>query len=190
MKKEAVQQGRNPNASSTSGSNSNSSLQNIKFAKKSSPPIFYPPLTSNSGETKLFFPYKSEESLQEIVEKFMEKIFEQNISIPFFSSLNQNDQIVLLKNAWSELFFIYLSQSGYPMENLNLDVTESASIAIDLKNKIIKTLQSQVTKLRQFCLEPEEFSFLKGIVLFNSGKSYSQPKKSILVPKYKNFFQN
>lgn len=240
MKKEAVQQGRNPNVTS----NSNTSNKATNFSKKihSNPAhsvhnsqlnfnpnnSFYHPINNLNNESSKsfpifpnqnethngssffnsfinknatgFFPFnnlfihsdrklndfstpancaqETNEGLNELATKFVEKIFEFNISIPFLNCINQVDHIKLFKSSWSELFFIYIAQSNLDIErseskddtkDMDTIFQEQEQEQIDQRSQFVKTLKTQTDKLRQLNLDNEDYLYLKGLVFFNSG---------------------
>uniref|UniRef100_A0A8C2ZZA5 Nuclear receptor subfamily 2, group E, member 1 n=1 Tax=Cyclopterus lumpus TaxID=8103 RepID=A0A8C2ZZA5_CYCLU len=95
-------------------------------------------------------------------------------SVPAFSTLPLSDQLILLEDAWRELFVLGIAQWAIPVDSttllavsgMNTDNTESQRM-----NKIIseiQALQEVVTRFRQMRLDATEFACLKCIVTFKA----------------------
>ncbi|KAE8602754.1 hypothetical protein XENTR_v10014111 [Xenopus tropicalis] len=96
-------------------------------------------------------------------------------SVPAFSTLSLQDQLMLLEDAWRELFVLGIAQWAIPVDastllavsGMNSDNTESQKL-----NKIIseiQALQEVVSRFRQLRLDATEFACLKCIVTFKAG---------------------
>ncbi|GLD49415.1 nuclear receptor subfamily 2 group E member 1 isoform X2 [Lates japonicus] len=95
-------------------------------------------------------------------------------SVPAFSTLPLSDQLILLEDAWRELFVLGIAQWAIPVDSttllavsgMNTENTESQRM-----NKImseIQALQEVVTRFRQMRLDATEFACLKCIVTFKA----------------------
>ncbi|XP_077367625.1 nuclear receptor subfamily 2 group E member 1 isoform X1 [Festucalex cinctus] len=96
-------------------------------------------------------------------------------SVPAFSTLPLPDQLILLEDAWRELFVLGIAQWAIPVDSttllavsagMNAENTESQRM-----NKImseIQALQEVVTRFRQMRLDATEFACLKCIVTFKA----------------------
>uniref|UniRef100_A0A8C6UIG5 Nuclear receptor subfamily 2 group E member 1 n=1 Tax=Neogobius melanostomus TaxID=47308 RepID=A0A8C6UIG5_9GOBI len=95
-------------------------------------------------------------------------------SVPAFSTLPLSDQLILLEDAWRELFVLGIAQWAIPVDSstllavsgMNNDNTDSQRL-----NKImseIQALQEVVTRFRQMRLDATEFACLKCIVTFKA----------------------
>ena len=91
------------------------------------------------------------------------------ISIPTFNTVWESDQISLMLNSWYELFLLTIAQTNYSMETI-LEIDEVVSEMNIEKLMDQKKLKYQIEKIRLLNLDSEEFSYLKAILLFNSGK--------------------
>ncbi|CAF0720195.1 unnamed protein product [Brachionus calyciflorus] len=180
MKKEAVQQGRNPTNQIKKNNHHDSKIipslnENHSLLQNNSEQKIGPNFLNNYLNQNLFnqcLPMGSsnqnEQNLFDFAAKFVEKIFEFNISVPFFNSLKQDDQILLLKKNWSELLLVAVVQSNLNLENIeSKEFNQDNYENFDLE-KIIKTYKSIVFRLRDLDLDQEEFSYLKGILIYNS----------------------
>uniref|UniRef100_G1P506 Nuclear receptor subfamily 2 group E member 1 n=1 Tax=Myotis lucifugus TaxID=59463 RepID=G1P506_MYOLU len=95
-------------------------------------------------------------------------------SVPAFSTLSLQDQLMLLEDAWRELFVLGIAQWAIPVDantllavsGMNGDNTDSQKL-----NKIIseiQALQEVVARFRQLRLDATEFACLKCIVTFKA----------------------
>ncbi|XP_059837286.1 nuclear receptor subfamily 2 group E member 1 isoform X1 [Hypanus sabinus] len=95
-------------------------------------------------------------------------------SVPAFSTLPFQDQLILLEDAWRELFVLGIAQWAIPIDSstllavsgMNSDNTDSQKL-----NKIIAeihALQEVVTRFRQLRADATEFACLKCIVTFKA----------------------
>ncbi|XP_036024868.1 nuclear receptor subfamily 2 group E member 1 isoform X1 [Onychomys torridus] len=100
-------------------------------------------------------------------------------SVPAFSTLSLQDQLMLLEDAWRELFVLGLAQWAIPVDantllavsGMNSDNTDSQKL-----NKIIseiQALQEVVARFRQLRLDATEFACLKCIVTFKAVPTHS-----------------
>ncbi|XP_036438616.1 nuclear receptor subfamily 2 group E member 1 isoform X2 [Colossoma macropomum] len=100
-------------------------------------------------------------------------------SVPAFSTLPLPDQLILLEEAWRELFVLGIAQWAIPVDSNTLlavsgmtaDNTESQRL-----NKLmaeIQALQEVVTRFRQLRLDATEFACLKCIVTFKAIPTHS-----------------
>jgi len=134
--------------------------------------------------------FKLDKSSNYLLKYFFASIIQFARSIPFYNLVSQEDQILLLQNCWHELFILCLTQSKFLIEHIkdlsmsSLCETESFSLK-NLKScsnndetcpdpmkthlENLDILKFQIEKIRSFNLTNEEFSYLKAILLFNSG---------------------
>ncbi|KAM6207431.1 nuclear receptor subfamily 2 group E member 1 [Sarcoramphus papa] len=100
-------------------------------------------------------------------------------SVPAFSTLSLQDQLMLLEDAWRELFVLGIAQWAIPVDantllavsGMNGDNTDSQKL-----NKIIaeiQALQEVVARFRQLRLDATEFACLKCIVTFKAVPTHS-----------------
>uniref|UniRef100_H3B7C6 Nuclear receptor subfamily 2 group E member 1 n=1 Tax=Latimeria chalumnae TaxID=7897 RepID=H3B7C6_LATCH len=100
-------------------------------------------------------------------------------SVPAFSTLPLQDQLMLLEDAWRELFVLGIAQWAIPVDSntllavsgMNSDNTDSQRL-----NKIIseiQALQEVVARFRQLRLDATEFACLKCIVTFKAVPTHS-----------------
>ncbi|XP_078237164.1 photoreceptor-specific nuclear receptor isoform X1 [Pogona vitticeps] len=91
-------------------------------------------------------------------------------NLPVFSNLPFRDQVILLEEAWSELFLLCAIQWSLPLESCPLlSVSElaptlpgkPASGGVDLR-----ALQEIIVRFKALLVDPTEFACMKAIVLF------------------------
>jgi nuclear receptor subfamily 2 group E protein 3 len=99
-------------------------------------------------------------------------------SLPSFANLPFRDQVILLEEAWSELFLLCAIQWSMPMESSPLlSTSEHAQNAPNGKATVtltdIRILQEVFSRFRAAQVDPAEFACLKAIVLFKPGELFA-----------------
>ncbi|XP_029486748.2 nuclear receptor subfamily 2 group E member 1-like [Oncorhynchus nerka] len=126
------------------------------------------------GGTPMYLYEVATESVCESAARLLFMSIKWAKSVPAFSTLPLPDQLILLEEAWRELFVLGIAQWAIPVDSntllavsgMNTDNTESQWM-----NKIIseiQTLQEVVTWFRQLRLDATEFACLKCIVTFKA----------------------
>ncbi|XP_050705780.1 nuclear receptor subfamily 2 group F member 1-A-like isoform X2 [Eriocheir sinensis] len=98
-------------------------------------------------------------------------------NIPFFPELQVTDQVALLRLVWSELFVLNASQCSMPLHvapllaAAGLHASPMAADRVVAFMDHIRIFQEQVEKLKALHVDSAEYSCLKAIVLFTSGRS-------------------
>ncbi|XP_035219767.1 nuclear receptor subfamily 2 group F member 1-A-like [Stegodyphus dumicola] len=98
-------------------------------------------------------------------------------NIPFFPDLQVTDQVALLRLVWSELFVLNASQCSMPLHvapllaAAGLHASPMAADRVVAFMDHIRIFQEQVEKLKALHVDAAEYSCLKAIVLFTTGKS-------------------
>lgn len=98
-------------------------------------------------------------------------------NIPFFPELQVTDQVALLRLVWSELFVLNASQCSMPLHvapliaAAGLHATPMAADRVVAFMDHIRIFQEQVEKLKALHVDTAEYSCLKAIVLFTTGKT-------------------
>lgn len=100
------------------------------------------------------------------------------IKIEFLVLLSQvTDQVALLRLVWSELFVLNASQCSMPLHvapllaAAGLHASPMAADRVVAFMDHIRIFQEQVEKLKALHVDAAEYSCLKAIVLFTTGKS-------------------
>lgn len=97
-------------------------------------------------------------------------------NIPFFPELQVTDQVALLRLVWSELFVLNASQCSMPLHvapllaAAGLHASPMAADRVVAFMDHIRIFQEQVEKLKALHVDSAEYSVLKAIVLFTTGK--------------------
>lgn len=97
-------------------------------------------------------------------------------NIPFFPDLQVTDQVALLRLVWSELFVLNASQCSMPLHVAPLLAAAGLHAAPMAADRVvafmdhIRIFQEQVEKLKALHVDSAEYSCLKAIVLFTTGK--------------------
>lgn len=98
-------------------------------------------------------------------------------NIPFFPDLQVTDQVALLRLVWSELFVLNASQCSMPLHvapllaAAGLHASPMAADRVVAFMDHIRIFQEQVEKLKALHVDSAEYSCLKAIVLFTTGKA-------------------
>ncbi|XP_076980004.1 photoreceptor-specific nuclear receptor [Tamandua tetradactyla] len=93
-------------------------------------------------------------------------------NLPVFSNLPFRDQVILLEEAWSELFLLGAIQWSLPLESCPLLAPPEASAASSSQSRLVlasmetRTLQETISRFRALAVDPMEFACLKALVLF------------------------
>ncbi|KAL8197188.1 UNVERIFIED_CONTAM: Photoreceptor-specific nuclear receptor [Gekko kuhli] len=133
-------------------------------------------VTSNEPERAVgesqtsLYPVTSPESVYETSARLLFMAVKWAKNLPVFSNLPFRDQVILLEEAWSELFLLCAIQWSLPLESCPLlSVSELApalngklaSASVDLRS-----LQEIIGRYKALAVDPTEFACLKAIVLF------------------------
>ncbi|GFN85384.1 photoreceptor-specific nuclear receptor [Plakobranchus ocellatus] len=94
-------------------------------------------------------------------------------NLPSFANLPFRDQVILLEEAWSELFLLCAIQWSIPMEACPLFAIPDHLPPVVTTSKVspfsdMRVLQDVMTRFKAVQVDPAEFACLKAIVLFKS----------------------
>ncbi|XP_050390272.1 nuclear receptor subfamily 2 group E member 1 [Patella vulgata] len=95
-------------------------------------------------------------------------------TVPAFLSLPFRDQVILVEEAWRELFVLGAAQFQIPLEAGPLLTAAGISTEQSPPEKVvsvmteIRALQDVITKFKAIQVDPTEYACLKGIVLFKT----------------------
>ncbi|CAG9792452.1 unnamed protein product [Diatraea saccharalis] len=92
-------------------------------------------------------------------------------NLPSFASLAFRDQVILLEEAWSELFLLNAIQWCLPLDTacaalFGSDQTDQEN---GLNSTVLRRLREVLARYRAVLVDPAEFACMKAIVLFKSG---------------------
>ncbi|XP_036993186.2 photoreceptor-specific nuclear receptor isoform X1 [Artibeus jamaicensis] len=93
-------------------------------------------------------------------------------SLPVFSKLPFRDQVILLEEAWSELFLLGAIQWSLPLDSCPLLAPPEAVAAGSSQGRLalasgeMRFLQETISRFRALAVDPTEFACMKALVLF------------------------
>ncbi|KAK2917811.1 photoreceptor-specific nuclear receptor [Channa argus] len=93
-------------------------------------------------------------------------------NLPVFAHLPFRDQVILLEEAWSEMFLLCAIQWSLPMDNCPLlslqDISPIHQAKISPPTADLHILEEVFNRFKALAVDPTEFACLKAIVLFKS----------------------
>ncbi|XP_048791672.1 nuclear receptor subfamily 2 group E member 1 [Lagopus muta] len=149
----------------------------MKLVRNPIPPVL--PYPHEVNGTPMYLYEVATESVCESAARLLFMSIKWAKSVPAFSTLSLQDQLMLLEDAWRELFVLGIAQWAIPVDantllavsGMNGDNTDSQKL-----NKIIseiQALQEVVARFRQLRLDATEFACLKCIVTFKAVPTHS-----------------
>jgi hypothetical protein len=118
------------------------------------------------------------ENICELAARLLFSAVEWSRNIPFFPDLQVTDQVALLRLSWSELFVLNAAQCSMPLHvapllaAAGLHASPMAADRVVAFMDHIRIFQEQVEKLKSLHVDSAEYSCLKAIVLFSTGKTH------------------
>ena len=118
------------------------------------------------------------DNICEFAARILFSAVEWSRNIPGFPELQVTDRVALLRLVWSELFVLNASQCNMPLHVAPLLVAaglHSSPMAADRVVAFmdhIRIFQEQVEKLKMLHVDSAEYTCMKAIVLFTTGKGY------------------
>ncbi|NWI00313.1 NR2E3 protein, partial [Tichodroma muraria] len=93
-------------------------------------------------------------------------------NLPVFSNLPFRDQVILLEEAWSELFLLCAIQWSMPLESCPLlAVPEPAPGKLLPATLDVRVLQETLGRFKALAVDATEFACMKAVVLFKPGEA-------------------
>lgn len=84
--------------------------------------------------------------------------------------------MILLEDAWSEMFLLCTIQWSMSMDSCSLlslsDLSSRQQVKISLPTADLRFLEEVFHRFKTLAVDPTEFAYLKAIVLFKPGKSF------------------
>lgn len=117
------------------------------------------------------------ENICELAARMLFSAVEWARNIPFFPDLQITDQVALLRLTWSELFVLNAAQCSMPLHVAPLLAAAGLHASPMSADRVvafmdhIRIFQEQVEKLKALHVDSAEYSCLKAIVLFTTGKT-------------------
>ncbi|XP_074863048.1 photoreceptor-specific nuclear receptor [Carettochelys insculpta] len=116
------------------------------------------------------YPSASPETVYETSARLLFMAVKWAKNLPVFSNLPFRDQVILLEEAWSELFLLCAIQWSMPLESCPLlsvpELCPSPHGKLVSASGDIRVLQETITRFRSLTIDPAEFACMKAIVLF------------------------
>ena len=119
------------------------------------------------------------DNICEFAARLLFSAVEWSRNIPGFPELQVTDQVALLRLVWSELFVLNASQCNMPLHvapllaAAGLHASPMAADRVVAFMDHIRIFQEQVEKLKALHVDSAEYTCMKAIVLFTSGKQTS-----------------
>uniref|UniRef100_A0A670ZBD7 Nuclear receptor subfamily 2 group E member 3 n=1 Tax=Pseudonaja textilis TaxID=8673 RepID=A0A670ZBD7_PSETE len=114
------------------------------------------------------------ESVYEISARLLFMAVKWAKNLPVFSNLPFRDQVILLEEAWSELFLLCAIQWSLPLETCPLlslsELTSTFHAKAVSGGTDICALQEIIARFKTLAVDPTEFACMKAIVLFKPGE--------------------
>ncbi len=116
------------------------------------------------------------ENICEFAARLLFSAVEWSKSIPGFPELQVSDQVALLRLTWSELFVLNASQCNMPLHMAPLLAAAGLQASLMTADKVVafmdhvRIFQEQVEKLKALHVDTAEYTCMKAIVLFTTGK--------------------
>ncbi|XP_032647016.1 photoreceptor-specific nuclear receptor [Chelonoidis abingdonii] len=116
------------------------------------------------------YPSASPEGVYETSARLLFMAVKWAKNLPVFANLPFRDQVILLEEAWSELFLLCAIQWSMPLESCPLLSVPELSPNIHGKlvsaSVDIRILQETINRFKSLTIDPTEFACMKAIVLF------------------------
>uniref|UniRef100_A0A8C0ESX9 Nuclear receptor subfamily 2 group E member 3 n=1 Tax=Bubo bubo TaxID=30461 RepID=A0A8C0ESX9_BUBBB len=113
------------------------------------------------------YPAASPENVYETSARLLFMAVKWAKNLPVFSNLPFRDQVILLEEAWSELFLLCAIQWSMPLESCPLlAVPEPAPGKLLPATLDIRALQETLSRFKALAVDPTEFACMKAVVLF------------------------
>ncbi|KAM3869941.1 photoreceptor-specific nuclear receptor-like [Diretmus argenteus] len=135
-------------------------------------------VTTNEPEREMtpsdcrFSPYNSScpESVYETSARLLFMSVKWAKNLPVFSHLPFRDQVILLEEAWNEMFLLCAIQWSLPLDNCPLlslpDLSPTQQSKSSAPTADLRILQESFNRFKALAVDPTEFACLKAIVLF------------------------
>ncbi|NWH38916.1 NR2E3 protein, partial [Chloropsis hardwickii] len=118
------------------------------------------------------YPAASPENIYETSARLLFMAVKWAKNLPVFSNLPFRDQVILLEEAWSELFLLCAIQWSMPLESCPLlAVPEPAPGKLLPATLDVRALQETLGRFKALAVDPTEFACMKAVVLFKPGEA-------------------
>ncbi|NXT54911.1 NR2E3 protein, partial [Pluvianellus socialis] len=121
------------------------------------------------------YPVASPENVYETSARLLFMAVKWAKNLPVFSNLPFRDQVILLEEAWSELFLLCAIQWSMPLESCPLlAVPEPVPGKLLPAALDVRALQETLGRFKALAVDPTEFACMKAVVLFKPGEGTHQ----------------
>ncbi|NXX32206.1 NR2E3 protein, partial [Nicator chloris] len=118
------------------------------------------------------YPAASPENIYETSARLLFMAVKWAKNLPVFSNLPFRDQVILLEEAWSELFLLCAIQWSMPLESCPLlAVPEPTPGKLLPATLDVRALQETLGRFKALAVDPTEFACMKAVVLFKPGEA-------------------
>ncbi|KAM9637532.1 LOW QUALITY PROTEIN: photoreceptor-specific nuclear receptor [Morphnus guianensis] len=121
------------------------------------------------------YPAASPENVYETSARLLFMAVKWAKNLPVFSNLPFRDQVILLEEAWSELFLLCAIQWSMPLESCPLLAVPELNAGKLLPAALdVRALQETFSRFKALSVDPTEFACMKAVVLFKPGEGTHQ----------------
>ncbi|KAM4573872.1 photoreceptor-specific nuclear receptor-like [Odontesthes bonariensis] len=114
--------------------------------------------------------FSSSESMHETSARLLFMSVKWAKNLPVFAHLPFRDQVILLEEAWSEMFLLCAIQWSLPMDICPLlslpELSPTQQAKMNLPTADLQVLEEIFSRFKALAVDPTEFACLKAIVLF------------------------
>ncbi|KAM9352356.1 photoreceptor-specific nuclear receptor-like [Symphorus nematophorus] len=125
---------------------------------------------SSSGSCMSPYTSSCSESIYETSARLLFMSVKWAKNLPVFAHLPFRDQVILLEEAWSEMFLLCAIQWSLPMDSCPLlslpDLSPTQQAKTSLPTADLRLLEEVFNRFKALAVDPTEFACLKAIVLF------------------------
>lgn len=138
------------------------------------------------GSTRVTLAKKNMYPVSARVSDWLVKLVQLAHSVQYFrEELTSGDKLTLLLNSWSRLLLLFMAESNFQFvvtplrtEPESADVDGMLPSPDEPTMKSVEAIQTFIRKCQHMGVEPEEYHYLRMLVLFNSGNAgVSEPAK-------------
>ncbi|KAM4552996.1 photoreceptor-specific nuclear receptor-like isoform 2-T2 [Fundulus diaphanus] len=125
--------------------------------------------SSSLDGSMLTYSSSSSESFYETSARLLYMSVKWAKNLPAFTHLPFRDQVILLEEAWSEMFLLCAIQMSLPMDRcliLSPELSPTHEAKINVASSEPQILEDVFSRFKAMIVDPTEFACLKAIVLF------------------------
>ncbi|ESO91339.1 hypothetical protein LOTGIDRAFT_105544 [Lottia gigantea] len=108
------------------------------------------------------------------VSDWLVKVIQFAKSVPEFCNLSHNDKVTLILNSWSKILLLFMAENNFqfavtPLPSSPVPTEPVPASPDEPSMKSVESIQTFIRKCQHLNIDSEEYSFLRLLVLFNSG---------------------